>query len=100
MRLYFKRHFLILQFGTGLPLAIQAWLSAPELGLLGPLVAFLAASPLAALGAFFVARRDMRGPVQSQPMTVGRALKIAFVTFFMLIGIITFLKIAYEMYLE
>lgn len=95
----FKRYFFTMQFAAGIPLAFKAGLD-PELGLLGPIVAFLAASPIAALGAFIAAKRDMHGPVQSPPMTIGRALKIAFVTFFMAIGIITFIKIGYEMYIQ
>lgn len=95
----FRRYFFTMQFAAGIPLAIKAGFD-PELGLLGPIVAFLCASPIAALGAFVAAKRDMRGPVQSPPMTIGRALKIAFVTFFMLIGILTFIKIAYEMYVQ
>lgn len=95
----FKRYFFTMQFVAGIPLAIKAGFD-PELGLFGPPVAFLCASPIAAVVAFLAARRDMRGPVQSPPMTIGRALKIAFVTFFMLIGILTFIKIAYEMYVQ
>lgn len=93
----FKRYFFTMQFAAGIPLAIKAGFD-PELGLLGPIVAFLCASPLAAFGAFVAARRDMRGPVQSPPMTIGRALTIAFVTFFMVIGMLTVAKILYEMY--
>lgn len=93
----FKRYFFTMQFGAGIPLALKAGLD-PELGLLGPIVAFLCASPIAALVAFLAARRDMRGPVKSPPMTLGRGLTIAFVTFFMVIGMLTVIKILYEMY--
>jgi hypothetical protein len=93
----FKRYFFTMQFIAGIPLAVKAGLD-PELGLLGAVVGFLAAAPIAALGAFVAAKRDMQGPVKSPPMTLGRALKIAFVTFFMVIGLLTVMKILYEMY--
>jgi hypothetical protein len=93
----FKRYFFTIQCATGIPLAIKAGFD-PELGLLGPVVAFLIASPLAALVAFIAAQRDMRGPVKSPPMTLSRGLMIAFVTFFMVIGVMTVMKILYDMY--
>lgn len=93
----FKRYFFTMQFAAGIPLAIKAGLD-PDLGLLGAVAGFLAASPIAALVAVVAARRDMRGAVKSPPMTLGRALTIAVVTFFMVIGIATVTKILYEMY--
>jgi len=93
----FRRYFFTMLCVTGVPVAIKAGLD-PELGLLGPIGAFAAVSPVAALIAFIAAKRDMKGPVKSPPMTLSRALTIAFVTFFMLIGMLTVTKILYDMY--
>lgn len=92
----FKRYFFTMQFVAGVPLAIKVGLD-PDLGWLGAVAGFFAAAPIAALGAFVAAKR-VRGQLKSPPMTLGRGLAIAFVTFFMLIGILTFMKIVSEMY--
>lgn len=86
-----------MQFVAGVPLAVKVGLD-PDLGLLGAIAGFLAAVPIAALGAFVAAKRDMRRQVKSAPMTLARGLAIAFVTFFMLIGILAFMKIVSELY--
>lgn len=89
----FRRYFFTMQFVAGVPLAIKVGISE---GWLGYIVGFVGAAPIAALAAFVAARRPNTAP--SPPMTLGRGLTIAFVTFFMLIGMATVMKILYDMY--
>lgn len=93
----FKRYFFTMLFVAGVPLAIKVGITE---GWQGYIAGFVGAVPIAALTAFIAARHSTRAPAPARPMTLTRGLTIAIITFFLLVGVITVMKVLYEMYGE
>lgn len=84
-----------MQFVAGIPLAVKVGLAE---GWLGYLVGFIGAVPIAIVAALVAAKGRTHGPMTPRPMTLARGLTLAFVTFFMLVGMATVTKILYDMF--